>query len=392
MSENITRLELGGRQFIIVGTAHVSRESVEEVQRIISEEMPGRVCVEIDASRSSAMSKKNDWSSLNIYDVIKQKKGFLLLGNLVIASFQRRLGMDLGVRPGEEMMKAIETAESLGIPYSYSDREIQTTLKRAWAKTGLWGKAKLLSAMLSSVFFTEKLSPEEIEELKKKSALQGMMEELADYLPSVKEVLIDERDTFLASKIFASPEDRVLAVVGAGHVPGIIRRLNEMNEAGAPSDTKDIETIPRPGKAARVLVWLIPAAIIALICRGFFTAGTSQGLEMLWVWVVVNGGLAALGSLLALAHPLTIIAAFAAAPVTSLNPMLGLGMVTGLLEAYLRKPRVEDFEKLHSDIASVKGFYRNRFTHILLVFFFSSLGSVAGTFIALPYLTLMAGR
>ncbi|MCL1818033.1 MAG: TraB domain-containing protein, partial [Spirochaetaceae bacterium] len=135
MSENITRLELGGRQFIILGTAHVSRESVDEVERVITEEKPGRVCVEIDGSRYSSMSKKRDWSSLNIYDVIKQKKGFLLLGNLVLASFQRRLGMDLGVQPGEEMMKAVETSESLGIPYSFSDREIQTTLKRAWAKT-----------------------------------------------------------------------------------------------------------------------------------------------------------------------------------------------------------------------------------------------------------------
>jgi pheromone shutdown-related protein TraB len=392
MSENITRLELGGRKFILVGTAHVSRESVEEVGRIITEEKPERVCVEIDDSRYTSMTKSQDWSSLNIYEVIKQKKGFLLLGNLVLASFQRRIGMDLGVKPGEEMMKAVETAQNLGIPVSFSDREIQITLRRAWAKTGLWGKSKLLSAMVSSVFTTEKLSLQEIEELKKKSELEGMMDELAEYLPSVKEVLIDERDTCLAANIFKSTENRVLAVVGAGHVPGIIRRLTEMNEDGAAIDTAKIETVPGRGFLGKALGWLIPAAIAALIGWGFFSAGKDHGIEMLWIWIAANGGLAALGSLAALAHPLTILASVAAAPIATLNPAIGVGMLTGLLEAYLRKPKVEDFENLHNDIASIKGFFRNRFTHVLLVFLFSSLGGMAGNFIALPYLTVMAGN
>ncbi|MDR1625458.1 MAG: TraB/GumN family protein [Spirochaetia bacterium] len=391
MSENITRLELGGREFILLGTAHVSRESVEEVGRIIAEEKPERVCVEIDNSRYASMTKSRDWSSLNIYQVMKQKKGFLLLGNLVLASFQRRLGIDLGVKPGEEMMRAVETAQDLGIPVSFSDREIQTTLRRAWAKTGLWGKSKLLSAMLSSVFATEKLSPQEIEELKKKSELEGMMDELAGYLPSVKEVLIDERDSFLAANIFKSGEKRILAVVGAGHVPGIVRRLGEMHENG-PIDTAEIEAVPRRGFLAKALGWLVPAAIAALIVWGFFSAGKAQGIEMLWIWIAANGGLAALGSLAALAHPLTILASVVAAPVATLNPAIGVGMLTGLLEAYLRKPQVQDFENLHNDIASIKGFFRNRFTHVLLVFLFSSLGGMAGNFVALPYLTVMAGK
>jgi pheromone shutdown-related protein TraB len=392
MSETITRLALGDREFILLGTAHVSRESVEEVERIITDERPGRVCVEIDASRYNAMTEGRNWSSLNIYQVIRQKKGFLLLGNLVLSSFQRRLGIDLGVKPGEEMLKAIKTAEALHIPFSFSDREIQITLRRAWAKTGLWGKSKLLAAMISSVISTEKLAPEEIEELKKKSELEGMMEELAAYLPSVKEVLIDERDSYLAAHIYACGEKRVLAVVGAGHVPGIIRRLTQMYESGKTIDTGEIEKIPQSGALSKVLSWLIPAAIVALIAWGFFSAGRSQGIEMLWIWLAANGGLAALGSLAALAHPLTILASLVAAPIATLNPAIGVGMLTGLLEAYLRKPRVEDFEKLHNDIASIKGFFRNRFTHVLLVFFFSSLGGMAGNFIALPYLTVLAGK
>ncbi|MDR1932435.1 MAG: TraB/GumN family protein [Spirochaetales bacterium] len=392
MNKNITRLDLGGREFILVGTAHVSRESVNEVERIITEEKPGRVCVEIDNSRYTSITQKQDWSSLNIYQVMKQKKGFLLLGNLVLASFQRRLGIDLGVKPGEEMMKAIETAQKLGIPFSFSDREIQITLRRAWAKTGLWGKSKLLTAMLSSVFSTEKLSSEEIEKLKKKSEIEGMMDELAEYLPSVKKVLIDERDSFLAANIYKSEENRVLAVAGAGHIPGIIKHLTAMYETGAVIDTAEIAEVPKSGLFSKVLGWLIPAAVVALIAWGFFSAGQGHGIQMLWIWLAANGGLAALGSLIALAHPVTILASFVAAPIATLSPVIGVGMLTGLLEAYLRKPRVEDFEKLHDDIASVKGFFRNRFTHVLLVFLFSSLGGMAGNFIALPYLTLMAGK
>jgi pheromone shutdown-related protein TraB len=253
MNENITRLALGDREFILVGTAHVSRESVDEVERIIMEEKPDRVCVEIDNSRYTSITQKQDWSSLNIYQVMKQKKGFLLLGNLVLASFQRRLGIDLGVRPGEEMMKAVETAQKLEIPFSFSDREIQTTLRRAWAKTGLWGKSKLLTVMLSSVFSTEKLSPEEIEELKEKSEIEGMMDELAKYLPSVKEVLIDERDCFLAANIYKCEEKRVLAVAGAGHIPGIVRRLSAMYETGSVIDTQEISAVPKRGAVSKVL-------------------------------------------------------------------------------------------------------------------------------------------
>ncbi len=391
MSDNLTRLQFGGREFILLGTAHVSRESVFEVEKVISEEKPERVCVEIDASRFKAMTEKQNWSSLNIYQVIKEKKGFLLLGNLVLTSFQRRLGFDLGIKPGEEMMQAVTTCQNLGIPFSLADRDIQVTLRRAWAKTGFWGKNKMLAAMISSIISSEKLSAQEIEELKKKSELEGMMDELASYLPTVKEVLIDERDRYLATKMFDTTENKVLAVVGAGHVPGITKILQELHE-GKVSDLADIETIPMPGWISRSLPWTLPLAIVALIGWGFLSSGWDQGLAMVWKWVLVNGGLAALGSLLALAHPVTIIASFFAAPVATLNPAVGVGMFTGLIEAYFRKPRVEDFERLHEDITSIKGFFRNRFTHVLLVFFFSSLGGMAGNFIALPYLTVLAGK
>ncbi len=392
MSETVTRLRFGDREFILVGTAHVSRESVTEVERIIGEERPERVCVEIDASRYKSMSETKSWSSLDIYQVIKAKKGFLLLGNLVLSSFQRRLGLDLGVKPGEEMMQAVRTAESLGIPFSLCDREIQTTLRRAWAMTGFWGKNKMLAAMVSSIVSTEKLTSEQIEDLKKKSELEGMMEELAGFLPSVKKVLIDERDQYLATRIFETPEKKVLAVVGAGHVPGIVKWLEGLAGGSCASDLGPIDEIPAPGRISKAMPWILPLAIVGIIAAGFFRSGWSQGLDMVWFWVLANGGLAAVGSLIALAHPVTILSSFVAAPVATLNPAIGVGMITGLLEAFFRKPRVEDFERLHQDIASLRGFFRNRVTHVLLVFFFSNIGGMIGNFIALPYLTVLAGK
>lgn len=388
-SDTITRLKLGGREIVLLGTAHVSRESVEEVSRVIKEEEPGRVCVEIDASRYRTMTEGQSWESLNISQVLRQRRGFLLLANLVLASFQRRIGKDLGVQPGEEMKAAISTAEELGIPFSFSDREINITLRRAWARSGFWGKNKMFAALLGSAVTREKLTEEQIEELKNKSALDSMMEELAGFLPSVKEVLIDERDRYLATRIFETTEDRVVAVVGAGHVKGITEWLTRLDAGTADADLSAIDTLPSPSKVRKWLPWLIPIAILGLLAAGFLRSGWHTALSMIWVWVLVHGSLSALGALLALSHPLTILIAFVASPLTSLNPTIGVGIITGLSEAYFRKPRVVDFENLHEDIMSIRGFFRNRFTHILVVFFLSSIGSAIGTFIGIPYLTAL---
>ena len=371
---------------MLVGTAHVSRESVTEVESIIREEMPDRVCVEIDAQRYKAITQPNNWSSMNIYKIIKERKAFLLLGNLVLQAFQRRMGMDLGVKPGEEMRAAVLVSEELDIPFSFADREIQTTLRRAWAKSSLWGKNKLLAALLSSVFTNEKLSEEEIEQLKHKSELESMLEELADYLPAAKEVLIDERDQYLATRIFESEGEKVVAVVGAGHVPGIIRWLEGLQQGTRKNDLSEIDVVPPPGFLARSAKWVLPTVVAGLIIYGFVNSGWSGGLQALSRWILVNGTLSAIGAAAALAHPLTIAASFLAAPVTSMNPTIGVGIVTGLLEAIFRKPRVQDLEALPEDILSLKGFFTNRFTHILIVFFFSTIGSAIGTFVALPFL------
>ena len=385
-TSNVTRLVLGDREFILLGTAHVSRDSVDEVASSIRELNPDRVCVEIDAARHQSLVEKRSWESLNVYKVIREKKGFLLLGNLVLSSFQRRMGADLGVTPGEEMLAALQEAEELGIPTSFVDRQIHTTLRRAWSRAGFWGKNKMLAALVGSVFSREKLPAEEIEKLKEQGALEGMMNELASYLPAAKEVLIDERDQYIASKSYDTQGSRILVVVGAGHVPGIARWLTAIHEGTDKPDLERIDSVPPPGVIRKVIPWVIPVVVAGLIAWGFVRSGWDGGLQVLLRWFLVNGTLSGIGAIIALAHPVNIVVSFLAAPFTSMNPTIGVGFVSGLLEAVLRKPRVIDFEQLQDDIASFRGFYRNRITRILLVFFFTTLGSAAGTFIALPFL------
>ncbi len=385
--ETVTRLSLGDREFILVGTAHVSRRSVEEVREVILAEEPDRVCVEIDETRLNSLIKKQSWQNLNIGQVLRERKGFLLLANLVLSSFQRRLGLEMGVSPGEEMLTAVKICEEQGIAFSLCDRDIQVTLRRAWSLSSFWGKNKMLAAMLSSIFTREKLDAEEIERLKAKSTFQNMMDELASFLPSVKEVLIDERDRYLATRINNAAGNKIVAVIGAGHVEGIIESLKGLEAGTLENDTSSLETIPPRKKISRILPYLVPAIIAGLIVAGFFRSGWQLSLSMMWKWILVNGTLSAIGSLLALAHPITIAAAFIGAPITSLNPTIGVGLLTGIVEATLRKPRVTDFENLPEDLLSFRGFFRNRITHILLVFLFSSIGSSLGTFIGIPYLT-----
>ncbi|MFP4010133.1 MAG: TraB/GumN family protein [Spirochaetaceae bacterium] len=381
-----TTIEVAGKRITIIGTAHISQESVADVTAAIEELAPERVCVEIDEARYRAMTEGQDWSRLDVYRVLRERKGFLLLGNLVLQSFQRRMGEELGVRPGEEMREAVRVAEERSVPVALCDRDIQVTLRRAWAGTGFWGKNKMLAALLSSLFTREKLTEEEIEELKQKTALQGMMEELAAYLPQAKEVLIDERDKYLAKRIFEQPEQNIVAVVGAGHVSGIVRHLQWLEEDPEAVDLEELDLIPPKKAVTRALPYLVPAVVIGLLGWGFVQSGWQGGIELFMRWVLVNGSLSAVGALAALAHPLTVIVSFLAAPFTSMNPTIGVGIVAGLLEAVLRKPRVLDFENLQQDILSVRGFFRNRVSHVLLVFFFSSLGSAVGTFVAFPFL------
>jgi len=392
ISDTITDITLAsGRTITLIGTAHVSADSVAEVEQQIRARQPDHVCLEIDAGRYQTMIEGQKWEKLNIGEVLRQKKGFLLLANLVLSSFQRRIGNTTGITPGDEMRRAAETAQQEGIAFSLCDREIQLTLKRAWYCSGFWNKMKLAATMLASIFTNEDVTEADLEQLKQKNALQSMMEELSSYLPTIKEVLIDERDQYLATKIYTAPGDRKIAVVGAGHGPGIIAHLEALDAGTQSTDLSGIETIPNKRSFTRYLPYIVPVLVISLMVYGFIQSGWDRGVSMFVYWFMVNGILSGIAAIAALAHPVTVVLTFLLAPFTSLNPTIGVGIVSGLVEAYIRKPRVIDFERLQDDILSLRGFYRNRFTHALVVFFLTSLGSSAGTFIAFPVLINLVG-
>lgn len=393
ISDTLTKLSLQDKEIFLLGTAHVSSGSVEEVQRFIEEHEPDRICLELDQGRYTTMEQGQSWENMNIQSILKQGKGFFLLANLALSSFQRKMGAMTGVAPGGEMKAATEAAKAAGIPISLCDRDIQVTLRRAWKKSSLWNRMKLLGTLLSAAFSKEELSSEEVENLKDRSALDGMMGELAKELPTVKEVLIDERDTYLATKIYQAPGKRILAPIGAGHAPGIIRIIERLeSDPSFKTDIREIEQVPPSSKITRFLPWVIPAIVIGLLAAGFVRAGWDQGVKMFTYWFLVNGILSGIGAIIALAHPVTIILSFLLAPFTSLNPTIGVGIVVGILEATIRKPRVKDFQNINTDILSIRGFYRNRVTHALIVFFLTSVGSSIGTFIAFPFLVSLLGN
>ncbi len=389
--DTVSRIRLGDREILLLGTAHVSKESVDEVCAILDEERPDHLCVEIDSGRYEALEGGKKWQEMDLAKVFKEKKGFLLLANLALTSFQKKVGNSTGIKPGEEMKQAIIKARELDIPFSFSDRPVQVTLQRAWRMSGFWNKMKLLASLLGSVFSTEKVEASDVEEMKDRGALDEMMQELADYLPSVKRVLIDERDQYLAVNIFKAPGKKTAAVVGAGHMKGIIQWLEALFAGERDANVEEISAVPPPGTFNRLLPWIFPVLILFVVAAGFVTSGVDLGLRMLLIWVLANGTLAALGAIIALARPLTILVSFLAAPITSMNPTIGVGMVSGILEYFFRKPRVSDMENLQEDVTSLKGWYKNRISRILLVFFFSSLGSSIGTFYALPRISLLLG-
>jgi pheromone shutdown-related protein TraB len=395
MNDTKMILPLGGKEFVLIGTAHVSRESIDEVSAIIRKEKPDLICVELDEGRYASITQKESWENLNMIKVFKEGKGFLLMANLVLSGFQRRMGAELGVKPGEEMKAALDIASELGIPYALCDREVQITLRRAWTGCGLWSKSKLLSALLASAFTTEKLSAEEIENLKNRSELDGMMEELADYLPEVKETLINERDQYLAAKIWAAAPveaKRVVAVVGAGHMQGIKAWMEKIAAGEKDVDVSALTKMPPRGFFSKALPFIIPLAILALFVGGFLRGGAGVSLSMLRADILWNGSLAAIGAIIALGHPLAILASFLFAPITTFTPFIGVGLFSGVVQVSLKKPRVIDAQAIIDDVGSLKGFYRNRITRALLVFFLSQMGGAAGTFVTIPALAGLLAR
>lgn len=377
-SENVTRRTLDGKEIIIIGTAHVSRESADLVSRIIEEERPDTVCVELCRSRYEAIKQKDTWESTDIVKIIRKKQTSLLMAQLLMASVQKKLADKFGLKPGEEMLRAIEQAEATGASLVLADRDIKTTLTRTWRKINPYSKLRIILEMFLSFIFDPSVSEEEIEDLKKRDMLEIALTAFGKRLPQAKTILIDERDQYLACSITSAMGQKVVAVVGAGHVPGILRHLGE------DIDIEPLNEIPTKKPLGKMIAWGLSALVIAIIVTGFIQGGTEATMGMLKWWVLVNGILAGAGALAVFAHPATIAASIVAAPLTSLNPMVAAGWVAGLTEASLRKPQVKDFIALRDDITTIRGFWHNKITRVLLVVIFVNLGSSLGTFIAIP--------
>ncbi|PIE70873.1 MAG: conjugal transfer protein TraB [Deltaproteobacteria bacterium] len=381
----ITRLTAGDTTVTLIGTAHVSKESADTVQAVIEAEQPDTVCVELCNSRYEAIRNPNRWQNMDIIKVIKEKKAFLLLSNLLLASFQKRIAEKFEIKPGQEMLTAIDTADRLGAKIHLADRDIQVTLSRTWRIMGFWEKMKMMAQLVMSMGDTGSITEEDIERMKQEDVLETLLSDVGDAHPVLREILIDERDRYLTHQIRTAPGNHVVAIVGAGHVPGIRNYWNtEINP-------ETLSTIPPKSRFSGLLKWIIPILILALIGAGFFWGGSRTGSDMILWWVAANGICAGLGAIIALAHPYTILSAIAAAPLTSLNPMIAAGWVSGLVEAFTRKPKVMDLEQIQEDILSVRGFWRNKVTRILLVVVFTNLGSTVGTMTAIPVLMKLMG-
>ena len=362
------------REIILIGTAHVSKLSADEVKEVIETEQPDTVCVELCQSRYQSITDTDRWKNTDIIKIIREKKALLLLANLALSSYQKRLAKKFGIQPGQEMIQGIKSAEETGAELCLADRDIQVTMLRLWRSISFWGKLKLFFQLLLGIFYDEELTEEEMEKMKSKDMLSAALDELSRSFPQLKAIIIDERDRFLAQKIKTAPGNKVVAVLGAGHIPGIKEEINNDN------DLDQLSKVLPPPRVTKFIAWSIPVLIIALIISTF-SVDRATGIEQIVTWVLWNGSLGMVGALIALAHPLAILTALLAAPISSLSPLLAAGWFAGLTEALVRKPNVNDFESLAEDVHSLKGFWRNKVTRVLLVVVLVNLGSTAGTII-----------
>jgi pheromone shutdown-related protein TraB len=383
-SNGIRRLTLDGREIILLGTAHVSQASVDMVRTVIAVEQPDTVCVELDHQRHKALRNQGQWETLNLIEVIRQGQAPFLCANLALSAYQKRMGLHTGVRPGAELAAAAEEAEARNLKLCLVDRQIRTTLLRAWRTAGFWKKMSLLATLLAGMFEKQVIDEAELARLRESDTLTVLLDELAQVLPTVKTILVDERDLYMANEIRHCSGQRVVAVVGAAHLPGISARL------AAPSPPPDViaelSVIPEKGKLSQSLQWLIPALVVGVFIFGFFAGDMSKLSSAAIGWVLATGGFSALATAFALGHPLTILSAFLAAPITTLHPAIGVGFVTGLVQAFLVPPTVKDMERAGEDIVTVRGWWRNRMTRVLLVFFLSNLGAAVGVLLAFKWL------
>ena len=376
-TEDVHVINRDGREYIIIGTAHISRQSADLVRQVIENEKPDIVCIELDEKRFKALSEKNRWENLNLKSIIKQKQLSTLIVNLVLSSYQKKLGEKLGVSPGTELLEATNTAKENNIPIELCDREVRITLRRAWHSMSFWQKLKFLFGGVGGLFEKQELTEEKLAELRSKDVLSEMMDELGKAMPVLKKVIIDERDKYIAEKMRQSKGEKIVSVVGAGHVNGIIKAFENSEKV----DLKEIEVIPKPSSVTKIIGWGIPAIIICSILFIGYSKGLNEAGDNALFWILANGIPSAIGALIALAHPITILTAFLAAPITSLSPLIGAGYVAAFVQAYIQPPLVKDFQNVTESARKFSMWWKNKLLRVLLVFILASLGSVLGTYV-----------
>ncbi len=382
----VTELVSGDTTFHIVGTAHVSQRSVDEVREVIANVQPDVVCVELDQTRYDTLTKASAFRDLDVFKVVREGRTLYLLAHLALASYQRRIGASLGIKPGAELLAAVEAANASSIPVELIDRDINITLKRTWRNLGLWKRSMLLSSLLvgfddGSPRAGEPITEKTIEDLKEPKALSEMLSELGRAVPQIKAPLIDERDQYLASKLGDAGAGRrnVVAVVGAAHVPGIVARF------GTPIDRAALDQIPPPSLGWRVVKWLVPILFLAALVWGWRRSDTTSFVEMMLAWILPTSIGAGACTLVAGGSLLSVVSAIIVSPIAAIHPLLGTGMVVGVIEAWGRRPSVADCERLPEDIQSLRGFWRNPVTRILIVAVASGIGTAVGFWVGVGW-------
>jgi len=372
MKKNYPVIELANKKIYLIGTAHVSKISKQEVKEAIADIQPDTICIELDKQRYKSLNNPDNFKNQDITKVIKNKQVGYLMVTIILSSFQKRMAKKLDTDSGGEMQQAIISAKASSAHIELVDRNVQTTFSRIWRKHSFIQKIKLIIAIIGSVFEDEDISETDLQNLQQADMLDAAMKDIGKNFPIIKTVLIDERDQFLAHKIKNAPGETIVCVLGAAHIPGILKNIEKDYSIA------EISTVPPKTFFQKLSGWIIPAIIIGFIIASFFNSSIN-GIDQIFSWVLYNGTLSALGVLLAFGHPLSIITAFLVAPITSLNPLLAAGWFAGLTEAWVRKPKVKDFENLAKDIVSLKGFYHNRVTRVLLVVILANLFSTIGT-------------
>jgi pheromone shutdown-related protein TraB len=375
LPSSVTTLVDGETTYYVIGTAHVSQRSVEEVKHVIATVAPDVVCVELCKGRYDALTKDSAFRDLDVFKVVREGRTLYLLAHLALSSYQRRIGASLGVKPGAELLAAVEAAEARGTPVALIDRDIQITLRRTWKNLGLWKRTILLWSLLAGWGKKgEPVTEQTIEDLKEQKALSEMLTELGRAVPEVKVPLLDERDQYLVSKMRDAGAGKrcVVAVVGAAHVPGMTAQLH------ARIDRTALEKLPPPSVVWRVGKWIVPIAFLALLVFLWSRADTASFAQTMLAWIIPTSAGAGLFTLAGGGSPISAVVAALVAPIARVYPLVRTGIVVGIVEAWRRKPSVIDCERLQEDSQSLRGFWRNKVTRILIVAVMAGLGALLG--------------